>query len=402
MRCILFVDDQPNILEGLRHRLHRRRHEWRMLFMESAEAAIDALAHEPVDVVVTDLRMPRMDGATLLQHVHEHHPRVVRIALSGHAELETALRAANVAHQFLAKPCDAAVIEDVVDRACRLQALIADERIQQVVGRVEHLPTPPRVYSALKAALSSDNVSASRIAHILKSDVAISAKTLQLVNSAFFRLSRSIVEIEEAVVYLGFSTIQQVALAVEVFQRTKGTSLVAGHSLDALQQHALVVGEVASELFGDRKVREDAYVAGLLHDIGKLVLFTELPGYAADVTRRCGEAACLPHEAEAALWGVTHAEIGGYLLGLWGLPYPLIEAVANHHAPSRVGSLELGMLAATHIANGLVHDQAHADADTRSVMLDLEYVEALGVSAQLDTWRTMAGQVTRSHGAVHD
>src|ERR1700690_3600413 len=120
MRRVLFVDDEPQILEGLRHRLHRQRKQWEMLFAESGKAALKILAHEPVDVIITDMRMPQMDGATLLTKVKELYPRVVRIVLSGHAELETALRAVPVAHQFLNKPSEPGVIEGVVERACNL------------------------------------------------------------------------------------------------------------------------------------------------------------------------------------------------------------------------------------------------------------------------------------------
>ncbi len=119
-KTVLFVDDELNVLEGLRTRLHRQRSKWEMVFVQSGREALERLAQGDVDVLVTDMRMPEMDGVTLLKRAQEEYPRVVRIVLSGHAELEAALRAIHVAHQFLSKPCEAGVIENVVERAVLL------------------------------------------------------------------------------------------------------------------------------------------------------------------------------------------------------------------------------------------------------------------------------------------
>jgi HD-like signal output (HDOD) protein len=392
-RRVLFVDDEPNILEGLRLRLHGQRHQWEMSFVESGEAALELLSRTPIDVIVTDLRMPRMDGATLLQHVHQRYPHIVRIVLSGHAELQTSLRAVNVAHQFLTKPSEPGVIENSVERACSLQLLINDDKIREAVGRVDHLPSLPRVYSQLKVMLLNENASAGQVADIMKKDMAICAKTLQLVNSAFFRLSRSIVEIEEAVMYLGFSTILQITLAVEVFQQGRVATGPVGVSLHHLQGHAVLVAQVASGLFTDKKQQEDAFVTGLLHDIGKLILAVELPSYLDALTTEMHRSGCSSHEAEITTLGVTHAEVGGYLLGLWGLPYSVIEAVANHHAPWHVDTREMGMLAATYIANGLVHDLcAQGVSDDQASSLNPTYIESLGVTGQIAEWREKASR----------
>jgi HD-like signal output (HDOD) protein len=400
MRKILFVDDEPQILEGLRHRLHRQRKQWEMLFAESGAAALEILAKEPVDVIVTDMRMPHMDGAALLKKVQESHPSVVRIVLSGHAELETALRAVPVAHQFLNKPCEPGVIENVVERACKLQLLVTDDVVKQVVGRIEKLPSLPRVYSQLMGALSNENTSSEEVAKILKQDMAICAKTLQVVNSAFFRLPRSIGEIEEAVRYLGLTTVKHIALAVEVFNLGKSHSRPPpGFSMEALQQHSLFVGEVAAGFFTDKQAKEDAFVVGLLHDIGRLLIGVELSKHMAEIMLEMRTANCSMTAAEEKVLGVTHAEVGGYLLGLWGLPYPIIEAVANHHAPSRVESTEFGMLATAHIADALVREEVDSRVTSEPFpALDTPYLERLGVLDKLDGWREQVRRLAQKHG----
>jgi HD-like signal output (HDOD) protein/CheY-like chemotaxis protein len=388
-RRILFVDDEPQILEGLRHRLHRQCKQWDMLFASSGIVALEVLTREPIDVIVTDMRMPHMDGATLLKKVQESYPSVVRIVLSGHAELETALRAVPVAHQFLSKPCDPGVIENVVERACRLQSLVTEEVVKQVVGKIEKLPSLPRVYAQLVSALSNESTSTNDVAKILKQDMAICAKTLQVVNSAFFRLPRPIGKIEEAVQYLGLTTVKHITLAVEVFNLGSGRSQHPdGFSIDALQRHSLLVGEVAAGLFLDKHEKEDAFVVGLLHDIGRLLIGVELSEQQAAIVREMQATNCTMTAAEEKVLRVTHAEIGGYLLGLWGLPYTIIEAVANHHDPSRVDSGKFDMLAAVHVANALVHEVSSGQAKSETVAaLDTTYLDKLGVMDKIDGWR---------------
>jgi HD-like signal output (HDOD) protein len=399
-RRILFVDDEPQILEGLKHRLHRQRKQWEMRFAESGATALEILAQEPIDIIVTDMRMPQMDGATLLRKVQELHPHVVRIVLSGHAELETALRAVPVAHQFLNKPSEPGVIESVVERACNLQLLINDDIVKQTVGKIDKLPSLPRVYSQLMVALSNENTSTDDVGRILKQDMAICAKTLQVVNSAFFRLPRAIGKIEEAVRYLGLTTVKHIALAVEVFQRGKSHSQPPlGFSMEALQQHSLLVGEVASGFFSDKQTKEDAFVVGLLHDIGKLLIAVELPDHMTKILLEMKASSSPMNIAEEKVWGVTHAEVGGYLLGLWGLPYPVIEAVANHHAPSRVDTKEFGILAAVHVSDALVHEVVdRRGAAEQFAGLNLAYLENLGIADKVDAWRQNVRRQAKKHG----
>ncbi|HEY5957781.1 MAG TPA: response regulator, partial [Polyangiaceae bacterium] len=320
---------------------------------------------------------------------------IVRIVLSGHAEMETALRAVPVAHQFLSKPSEPGTIEEVVERACNLQSLIGDELVQKAIGRIDKLPTSPHVYNQLVAALTKEDTSVESVAKILHGDMAMCAKILQMVNSAFFRLSRKIVKIEEAVGYLGFNTIKHVVLAVEVFQNsTRRTNPPLG--LQVLQQHALAVANLSASFFKEKQQMDDAFVAGLLHDIGKLVMLTELPETVEKVFFEIRTSNSPVHVAEMKVLGVTHAEMGAYLLGLWGLPYPVVEAVANHHAVERVESSEFGLLAATHIADNLVNEiawQKYGRGYATSAPpagLNQAYIDRLGVANDIKHWRALA------------
>ncbi len=385
---VLFVDDDPGILEGLRNRLRRQRSKWEMTFVESGREALEVLDTRPIDVIVTDMRMPEMDGAALLERVQEKHPEVARIVLSGYAEMESTLRAVPIAHQFLTKPCDTGVLENVVERACALGTLLRDETVRRIVGRIETLPPVPRVYSQLTAALSDADTSIDDVSRILKQDMALCAKLLQIVNSGFFRLARTVTRIEDAVSYLGFNTIKQVVLAVEVFHcPDAGKTPIP---LETLQNHAILVGNLASRFFDDKQAQGDAFIAGLLHDIGKLVLAVNLPDHLVATLDEMERERCTMYRAEVRLYGVSHAEIGAYLLGLWGLPYPIVEAVANHHEPGRVEAGEFGLLAATHIADAIVREgDGTGEPGRGEPLLDPAYVEALGLEERVSRWREL-------------
>lgn len=390
---VLFVDDEPNILEGLRHRLRRQRRKWEMQFVQSGKEALEIMAREPIDVLVSDMRMPEMDGAELLQIAQGLYPDVVRIILSGHAELEAAMRALTVAHQFLSKPCEPGLLENIVERAYDLQSLINDQTVKEIVGRIEKLPSLPRIHSELMLTMSSKNVSNEEVTQILKKDMAICAKTLQVVNSAYFRLPRTISRMEEAVVFLGFDTIMQIVLAVEVFQYSE-SRLHPTMSLEVLQSHALLVASLASSFFTEKQDKGDAFTAGLLHDIGWLVLAAEMPDYIDNVLSEMkANQSWTMYEAEQHVYGATHAEIGGYLIGLWGLPYPIVEAVSNHHKPTRVDLEKFSILSATHIADGLVNGELFVGVENsrrNTSTIDLEYCKIIGVEEKLPEWQELA------------
>jgi len=221
-----------------------------------------------------------------------------------------------------------------------------------------------------------------------------------VVNSAFFRLPRSIGKIEEAVKYLGLTTVKHITLAVEVFNLGSGQSRPpAGFSMEALQRHSLLVGDVAASFFSDKQEKEDAFVVGLLHDIGRLLIGVELSKQLAAIVLEMKAANCSMTTAEDKVLGVTHAEIGGYLLGLWGLPYPIIEAVANHHDPSRVDSTTFDMLAAVHVADALVHEASDGQLTSGSTSgLESAYLEKLGVADKVEGWRENVRRQVQKHG----
>jgi HD-like signal output (HDOD) protein len=392
MKRVLFVDDEPHLLDGLRGRFWRNRDEWQMEFVSSGEAALETLGRGDCDVIVTDIRMPTMDGAELLRLVRQRHPRVIRIAPSGYTEMESALRALPVAHQFLSKPCDSAVIENVLERACSLQSLLADPAIRNAVGSVGELPSTPRIYSALTQMLADPDVDQRAVAGVIEQDPAVSARVLQIVNSAFFGLSQPIAGLTQAVLHLGIEAIKNLVFTAELF---RSFPVRNGFSVDLLQQHSYLTAKIAASIVNGHSKAQDAFTAALLHDVGKLVMASKLPGQFAEAMRLCLQSARPLHEVERQLHGFTHAEAGAYLLGLWGLPYPIVEAVAHHHAPRRVKQCAFDTLAAVFVADHLAWQQTPergAQVGAAVEPLDMAYLESLGVAGELQGWEAVAQQ----------
>lgn len=399
MKRILFVDDEPLVLEGLQRMLRPQRKEWEMEFAASGAQALTILETHPFDVIVTDMRMPEMDGAALLEEVQRRFPGVVRMVLSGYFEMEMAMRAVPVAHQYLAKPSDPEKLREAIERACSFVSLMADETARRVVGTIGSLPSLPRTCTALLDAIKNPDVAIDEIGRIIEQDVGMTAKVLQLVNSAFFGLLQEITTVRAAVSHLGLDVLKQLVLSVEVFRTFQPKRRVEGFSLEALQSHSRLAAGIASRLPAKRKVSGEAVVAALLHDTGKLVLAAHVPEQFEQVLQQMRRENRSLLEVEREVTGTGHAEIGAYLLALWGLPMPIVDAVCRHHRPERAADAEPGLdvLALTHLADGLAYDfvkDTACEADGEG-LLNLEYLTALGVTEELPGWRQLAAEVAQ-------
>ena len=343
MTRILFVDDDLRLLEALRVGLLPRADTWSMTFVESGARALEELERSPQDVLVADVRMPGMDGAQLLRTVRERWPDTVRIVLSGAAELADVVRLLPVAHQYLSKPCLARRLEEVIERSLDLKAILSKSVLRALLGGTDRLPAQPRVFSRLQVAMANEKISTREVSRIIRADAMVTAKVLQIVNSAFFRPARRVTSIEQAVTYLGFPAVRNLAMCAEVFAHRPANASVAPLNLERLQQHSNRVAAVVHALTSELAWNDDAVLSALLHDIGYWVLVQERP---RDLEKalEVSIADRIPmYEAETRVLGASHAEVGAYLLGLWGLPYPIVEAVARHHTPEgvRIGKFDV-------------------------------------------------------------
>jgi HD-like signal output (HDOD) protein len=378
MKRVLFVDDEPMLLQGLKAGFYARRKDWDMQFAQGGAKAVELMQQAHFDVLVTDLMMPGVDGITLLARARTDSPDTIRIVLSGYANEEQSQRLMLLAHRYLSKPCESNKLEECIDRCLMTQALIQSDELRTQLGSIGTLPAMPSTFAALQSALADPEVNSSKVAAVIQEDPAVSAKVLQVCNSAFFRLPRRVSSIQQAVSYLGLSTVRSMVLSAELFK--PGKSLSPGLDLGQLQKHALSVAAIARFLAADTSWAEDAFLAGLLHDVGFLLLGRQF----GDKMQRALEAAAagMPlAEAEKIHVGVDHGTAGAYLLGLWGLPYEIVESVAHHATPGRIGQSDFDVLSAVAVAHALLAQAKPADVpayERNASMLGDEYLRRVG------------------------
>jgi len=372
------------------------RHEWEMAFSPSGQEALDALSKQPFDVLVTDMWMPGMDGAVLLTEVMRRYPEMVRIVLSGHASNRTVIRSVGTAHQYLLKPCDPDKLKRTVDRAFALHDQLSDDSLKQLLSRLKSVPSMPRLYAELMDELKCQDASVKRVGEIISKDPGMTAKVLQLVNSAFFGVPRHISSPSQAATMLGTDTLKALVLSVEVFSQLKDTECESV-DFERLWKHSMETAAVAKQIaVADgvrREVANDATMAALLHDAGMLVLAQNLPEQHQEAVVRARDDSLPLCDAEHEVFGATHADVGAYLLGLWGLPDPIVEAVAFHHCPGKSYGDTFAPLTAVHVANVLIHEWHQEDTAGGVEELDLDYLTQLGLADRIPAWRDAAEKV---------
>ncbi len=390
---VLFVDDEQDILDGLQNRLRRKRRQWKMSFANGGAAALAHLEQHPCDVMVTDMRMPGMDGTELLMAVRDRHPQMVRIVLSGQTDKEQVLRSLPWAHQFLSKPCDAEVLERAIERARILQATLSNAALQAEVARLDRMTPLPPLYRELTEALEGPEGTLDRVVEMLESHPRTAATILELIRSALGDLVGEVTSIRDAVTHLGLSPVRSLVLSIALLETLECGRTVPGFSRATMQGHALEVAHIAARLVPDPHQLATAFSAAMLHDIGSLVLATTHPEYYAPSFETARAEGLSLHDAELRCFGFSHAEVGGALLSRWGLPFPVVEAVTFHHRPHLSVERELGVVGAVHIADRLGHHPPRAGDDRCA--LDCEYVERTGIGDDVPDWRAafpMAGR----------
>ncbi|MFO0723497.1 MAG: HDOD domain-containing protein [Myxococcota bacterium] len=325
MERVLFVDDEPRLLDGLQGLLRKRRHEWDMVFAPGGDIGKDHVDKAAFDIVVSDMRMPKVDGVALLDHVRHVRPEAVRIVLSGYSDLEATLKLVPIAHQFLSKPCDGKTLESVISRALSVKGLVPDPAMRARLGCIDRLPVAPDTLRCLQDLLRDDGVEIEPISRLIGSDVGLGAKLLQIVNSSFFGLARPCVEIDEAISYLGIDILRHLVLTSEAF----GDSTQPTPWLGSLNTEAVEIGKAAATLVGGEEAKE-AQLAGFLSDVGVLARTAIEPALILEDYEESHRRGVPLVEVERERRTVTHAAIGAYVLGIWGLPEAVVKAVAHH------------------------------------------------------------------------
>ncbi|QYM94052.1 HDOD domain-containing protein [Dickeya zeae] len=353
---VMFVDDESRVLSGIERALMMQDTDWECRFATSGQEALAMLEEEPADVVVSDMRMPFMDGAELLSQVRHRWPGTIRIILSGYSEPEATLRMLDVAHRFVPKPCDSTVLQAMVGNALALRDRFQDPALVEIVGRTSQLPAAPNVFTEICRLLTNPDSDTRQITELLGRDPALSAKIMQLANSAYFSRGGQINDIGNAITHLGLDQVKQLVLASQVPADAKTAPYV-----DQLQQHALLASTLAARISGHQGPEA---TAALLANIALLIPELREPDYQDTTTR--GNTS-------------VQAAASAYLLALWGLPMDIVDAVACHQQPSRFANNAFGVAGAVHVAVALANNSD----------LDLDYLEQTGVLNNLPLWQKM-------------
>jgi putative nucleotidyltransferase with HDIG domain len=394
-RRLLFVDDDKMVLSGLRRALHDTRNEWEADFATGGEEALEAMAGRSFDAVITDMRMPGIDGAELLERIKDRYPEVIRIVLSGQSEKEAMLRSIAPAHQYLAKPCDIRELKLRLKQAFASRDLVHNPSIAAAIARLRSIPSLPTIYSELTAALRSEMTSLSQIEEIVARDVGMATKILQLANSAFIGVHGRVPSLRQAVSLIGVDTVRTLTLSIHVFSRFDRNTVIAAH-LARLWEHSVEVAALAQRITsaetGNKAMAEECFAAGLLHDVGKVILLGEKPKEYGQVLREAEQDRTGAEDREIEILGCSHAQLGAYLMSIWGLPTSLVHAVAFHHHPSEGIEAEFSPLTAVHCADALCHACSGPEPG-QPARLDRTYLERLGLADREIAWRELLNEV---------
>ncbi len=386
---ILFVDDEPLMLSALERSLFLLRPEWEMSFVKGGQEALQAMGKQRYDVIVTDIRMPGMSGVQLLEKVKERYPDCLRFVLSGQADKQTILNTVSPAHQFLSKPCKAEELKRRLAGAFAVRTFMGKAGLREVVSKLGSLPSLPTLFVELTNEINSGDPRMARIANLVSRDMGMTAKILQLVNSSFFGLRTQVSSPSNAVQLLGLDILRALVLSTHVFSKFR-TDILDEGDIAHLWEHSLAVAGYAKRIalmeMSAQPVVDDCFTAGLLHDVGKLVLASAARVKYADVLRVVRESEQSLGMAETEVLGCTHADVGAYLLGLWGLPDSIIEGVAFHHAPSDSFQEGFSPVAATHVAS-VYHRRQNPTWFQDKTELDVEYLRRIGCAEEEEKWR---------------
>lgn len=388
MKRLLVVDDEPQVLQMLQASMKPLAEEWEVAFLPGGKEALSWLEQHEADVVLADIHMPGMSGFELLSEVKGRYPRTVRMAFSGVAHQDLVVKGLSVAHQVLPKPLAPDGLRTTLSRACMQRDVLGNLALQQLVGSIQHLPSLPTIYQEIETAIQSTDASAEKTAAIIGRDPAMAANLLHLVNSAYFGLRRTIRNPAHAVALLGAGTVKSLVLTLKLFEQSHRDPALKP-LLERLWQHGIMVGSAAKALAAVESMGimavESAFLGGLLHDVGRLVLANNLPEEQAQVDHAV-RAGADPLEVERTVYGATHAEVGAYLLSIWGLHDSIVEGVAFHHSPMASHTTSFTVLTAIHLANAWTGPSAGVGALSEP---DNAYIEKLGLLDRLPNWKAL-------------
>lgn len=395
MTTIAFVDDDELVLRSLKRLARSAGRDLDVLTFNRPTEAVKVLHDGGIDILVSDLNMPDMYGGELLRTVQREAPDIVRVALTASASPSSAMNLVGTAHQFFSKPVDPKEFAEVLRRAVRLRELLDDERLRKIVARRNELPILSSVHSQLLAALEEGN--ANRLAQLVESDVALAARALHVTSSPFFGRRHAPRSVRDAVVALGTQALR--ALVLEQAIVSVSHNALEVFDVDRLQSVAVRTGFLSRNVVDFGPTVDEALTGGLLHGVGQLVLASRAPRRYRRVLAAAEQQGRFLPNVERDQFGATSAEVGAYLLGIWGLAQPIVDSVRHQHAPASIDETTVGIQTAVHVAARLALDPEAplVDDDSASPGIDRELLDRTGGQARLEGWRQLARRLAAAH-----
>ena len=389
-RRILFVGTDASLAEEFRKPFKAGGSAWTTEFARTGAEAVAWITRTNFDAVLANVQLPDRTGVEILDEIILRQPKALRIVHSEITDTENTVKCVGRAHHHLIGPCNTQTVSSLLNQALTMESWLPSDTVQSLIAQMRHVPSPPSLYFQIAAEIKSPEASIENIANLISQDPAITAKVLQLANSAMFGLQLKVSNPVEAVGYIGLETTQALVLLAHTFSSFDQSQLGA-FSIDSLWQHSVWTGHFARRIALTEETHPDvvaqAFVAGLLHDIGKLLFAANLPQAFASALNMARQQNRSLWEVEAQIFGANHAEVGGCVLGIWGLPPPIVDAVAYHHFPIRLLTQSFSPLTATFAANIFEHSLRHGESVTSELEIDPEYLKRVGLGERVEQWR---------------
>ncbi len=401
---ILFVDDDEHVTDGIMRQLRPYREEWRIFIAKNAEQALKIMATQPIDLIVSDLVMPGMGGDELLKTVNTLYPATVRMVLSGYTDEKTLKISLEVAHQYLSKPCSAETLRESISQVFKIQACVRNPQIITGVGDPNKLPPLPKIYQELNTAIADEDSTIRDIADIFSRDMVLSAKLLQLINSPYFGLKRTISNLTDAINLIGLKKLSSLVLSVHVRSSFSTNDSALQSHIEYLWQDAGRVAELARLIALSEEQQDDrpdqAYLGGLLHNMGLLIFLSRGGDTLKNLISAMQNTGTPAAELETAIFGFTRSEAAAYVLSLWKIPPRIIESILLQNTPLDSDYEGVNALTAVHVAACLLNPNGQDNSDPLFAMsLDRAYLQRINKLERLPYWQKLADKVLAAQSA---
>lgn len=391
---LLLVSEDAAWLRTVERDLRQHHPDWECHAVGSPLHAVERLRERTYQAIVLNVRAAA--DVSLATAIENQLQPVVRVILCAAELPEEAARWNAAGACVLPLEVRGVELADQIIRAERVRQWMADTGMKKLLGQCRKLPAVPKLYSQVTVELTSPRGSLELVAQSIAQDPVMTAKVLQVVNSAFFALGHPVNDPIEAVIFLGAERTRSLVLLAGVFSQFEN-SRCPGFSVEQLWNHSLQVATlariIAIEEKHDPKISETAFTAGLIHDMGKLILAANLPAMHGTIEQLRQNKSDLPQrEIEMQVLGTTHAELAACLLGTWGLPLPVLEAVSWHHCPAKSSDTGFTPLTAVHAANVFAYEmRCGSVTGAKAEEFDYGYLLRLGLGERRNAWRDALG-----------